>query len=266
MRLIVTTSRKPSANTSAEATRWAGTLGAAFVPRAGKSLAELVKQTAAEGALVISGREPRFVRPGDGVEYFFHPNMAKIRLHNIAAGRGDPMLTAMQLQPDDAVLDCTLGRGSDAVIASDALGERGRVVGLEIVPIIAELTRHGLRHYESGVAPLDAAMRRIQLHCADHRAYLAACEPGSFDVVYFDPIFTSPIEESPAMVPLRALADKSTVRPDTLRLARQVARRRVVIKNVAGSPLWRELGIHQFVKGSGSRIEYGVAEAETQEH
>jgi len=262
MRLVVTTSRKSSTATSAQAARWASTLGVPFVARAGRSLAELLHEASVPAALVISNREPRFVRPEDGLEYFFHPNMAKIRLHNIAAERGDPMLTAMALQPGDAVLDCTLGRGADAIVASHALGERGRVVGLEIVPIIAELTRHGLRHYESGIARLDAPMRRIQVHCADHRPYLAECAPGSFDVVYFDPIFTSPIEKSHAMIPLRALADKSAVTPDTVAQARRAARRRVVIKNVAGSPLWTELGIRHLVKGSSSRIEYGIVEAD----
>jgi hypothetical protein len=260
MRLIVTTSRKPSGEAGAEAVEWAERLAAPLVPRAGKSLAELAQEADAEGALVISRREPRYVRPGDGLEYFFHPNMAKVRLHNIAAGRGDPMLTAMELQPGEALLDCTLGRGSDAIVAAHALGQEGRIVGLEIVPLIAELTRHGLRCYESGVAELDALMRRIEVHCADHRSYLAECEPGAFDVVYFDPIFTSPVERSQAMIPLRALADKGTVTPETLARARRVARRRVVVKNVAGSPLWGELGIGTRVKGSGSRIEYGVIE------
>ncbi|MFQ5808903.1 MAG: class I SAM-dependent methyltransferase [Armatimonadota bacterium] len=262
MRLIVTTSRSLAADTQAEAARWAERLDAPVVPRAGKSLAELVQEVSAEAALVISGREPRFVRPGDGLEYFFHPNMAKIRLHNIVAGRGDPMLTAMALQPGDTVLDCTLGRGSDAIVASHVAGEAGRVVGLEIVPIIAALTRHGLRHYESGVARLDEPMRRIEVHCADYRPHLAGCEPGAFDVVYFDPIFTSPVEKSQSMIPLRALADKGTVTPDVLAVARRVARRRVVVKNVVGSRLWTELGIVQLVKGSSSRIEYGIVEAQ----
>ncbi|MGD8240734.1 MAG: class I SAM-dependent methyltransferase [Armatimonadota bacterium] len=262
MRIIVTTSRRPPPDTAADAVRWAERLGAPVAPRAGKSLAHLVQEASAEAALVVSGREPRFVRPGDGLEYFFHPNMAKLRLHNIVAGRRDPMLAAMDLKPGDTVLDCTLGRGSDAIVASHAAGEAGRVVGLEIVPIIAELTRHGLRHYESGVARLDEPMRRIQVHCADYRPHLAECELGAFDIVYFDPIFTSPVEKSQSMIPLRALADKDTVTPDALAVARRVARRRVVVKNVVGSPLWEELGIAQLVRGSGSRIEYGIVEAQ----
>ncbi len=261
MQLIVTTSRKASASASTEAAEWAQRLGAPFVPRADKSLPELVRESSAEAALVVSGNGPRLLRPRDGLDYFFHPNMAKLRLHNIAAGRGDPMLTAMELQPGNAVLDCTLGRASDAIIVSHTLGESGGVVGLEVVPVIAELTRHGLRHYESGISRLDEPMRRIQVHCADHRSYLAECEANAFDVVYFDPVFTRPIEKSQAMIPLRALADKGTVTPEALGLAQRVARRRVVIKNVLRSPLWEELGIQHFVKGSGSRIEYGVVDA-----
>jgi hypothetical protein len=168
------------------------------------------------------------------------------------------MVDAMELGAGDSVLDCTLGRASDAIVASFVAGPAGQVVGLEIIPVIAEVTRHGLQTYESGRAELDAAMRRIEVHRADHRTYLSDVRAGAFDVVYFDPVFTTAVMESDAMVPLRALADKGTVTPETLVEARRVARRRVVVKNIAGSPLWAELGIVHFVGGSGSRVEYGV--------
>ena len=51
MQLIVTTSRKASAGTSTEAAEWAQRLGAPFVPRADKSLPELVRESSAEAAL-----------------------------------------------------------------------------------------------------------------------------------------------------------------------------------------------------------------------
>lgn len=261
MRIVVTTSRKPTRELALLARDWAGRLGARVEPRAGRSLIQVTRDSGADAVLVVQPSGPRLLRPSEGIEYFFHPGMAKVRLHNISAGRSDPMVEAMRLRRGDSVLDCTLGRASDAIVASAVVGPTGRIVGVEIVPVIAELTRHGLQTYESGRADVDAAMRRIEVHCADHRSHLRESDADSFDVVYFDPVFTTPVLESDAMAPLRALADKSSVSRQTLAEALRVARRRVVIKNVAGSPLWKDLGITNIVRGSGSRVEYGVVDA-----
>lgn len=259
--MVVTTSRKASTGLEAEARQWAARLGADYVQRGGRSLAQLLSETGVPSVLVIGGQWPTYLWPERDVEYFFHPNMAKIRLSNLADGRGDPMVTAMDLGPGDAVLDCTLGRGSDAIIASCVVGATGTVVGLEAVPIIAELTRHGLANYSLDKPEVDAAMRRIQVHCHDHAEYLAQCRAKAFDVVYFDPVFTRPLLDSDAMAPLRAVARKDTLTTSTVNEARRVARRRVVVKDVVHSELWASLGIETVVRGGGSRIEYGIVDA-----
>lgn len=41
------------------------------------------------------------------------------------------MLRAAGLSEGDTFLDCTLGLGSDAIIASMAVGETGSVIGIE---------------------------------------------------------------------------------------------------------------------------------------
>jgi len=258
--MIVTTSRRASPSRGTEAKEWAARLGAAYVPRLGKSMAQLLGEVQVPAVLIIGEQWPIFMWPERDVEYFFHPNMAKIRLNNLADGRGDPMVTAMDLRRGDTVLDCTLGRGSDAIVASCVVGPEGRVVGLEVVPIILELTRHGLANYSFDKPQVDAALRRIEVHCVDHRDYLAGCQDAAFDIVYFDPIFTRPLLDSDAMAPLRALAAKDTVTIELLAEAKRVARRRVVIKDVIHSELWAGLGIDTIVRGGGSRIEFAVVE------
>lgn len=259
---VVTTSRKPDGELERDAGGWAERLQAPYAQRGNYSLASLMARAGVPAVLVVSRERPVFVWPERDVEYFFHPSMAKIRLQNLAAGRGDPMVTAMGLQEGLHVLDCTLGRASDAIVASHVVGPKGRVVGLEVVPMICYLTADGIQHHRSGRADLDAALRRIGVECADYRERLPKCESRSFDIVYFDPVFTRPLLDALPMAPLRELAAKGTVTPEVLQEARRVARKRVVIKDVVHSELWTDLGIEAVVRGSGSRTEYGVIEGE----
>ncbi len=256
--LVVTTSRKASTEQQHRARAWAERLAAAFAPRKGRSIAEVATGEHVTGVLVISDREPVYYEPRCQLEYFFHPNMAKVRIHNLKAGRGDPMVEAMQLSCGDTVLDCTLGRACDAIVTSWVVGNEGKVVGVERIPILAALTAHGLASYEIQPADVAAAMRRIEVHQADYHDVLAETPSASFDVVYFDPIFDQPLDGSRAMEPLRVLADQRPVDAAALREAQRVARRAVVVKQRRGSDYWEQLPFpFEIVAGGGSRIEYG---------
>ncbi len=256
--LAVTTSRKASTEQQDRARAWAERLAVPLVPRKGRSIAEVATDEDVTGVLVISDRDPVYYKPGRQLEYFFHPNMAKVRIHNLKAGRGDPMVEAMQLSGDDTVLDCTLGRGCDAIIASWVVGETGKVAGVERIPILAALTAHGLANYEIQPADVAAAMRRIEVHQADYHNVLVDADSASFDVVYFDPIFGQPLDGSRAMDLLRALADQHSVDAAALREAHRVARRAVVVKQPRGSSYWEQLPFcFEIVAGGASRVEYG---------
>jgi len=248
--------------TPPQAEQWARKLGGKVVPRQRWSLKELAEQHGAWGVLVLEADGVVFHVPAEGVSYFYHPGMARRRIKSIMKGFGDPMVTAMDLRPGDHVLDCTLGRGTDAIIASFVVGDAGRVVGVEAVPVLAALTEHGLRTLEVPQPELQEAMRRVEVVWSDNEEYLAQAEPRSFDVVYFDPLFDRPVEASSAMVPLRALAEKRPLRREVLEKARQVARRCVVVKQRRGTPLWEELPPDRVVAGRKSSVEYGVFAAE----
>ncbi len=257
--LVVTTSHKASAEQQERAEVWAERLSAPLVPRRGRSIAEVATDEDVSGVLVISDQDPVYYEPGRELEYFFHPNMAKVRIHNLKAGRGDPMVEAMQLSGGDSVLDCTLGRGCDAIVASWVVGAAGKVEGVERIPILVALTTHGLANYEIQPADVAAAMRRIEVHQADYHNTLADADSASLDIVYFDPIFDQPLASSPAMEPLRALADQHSVDATALHEAQRVARRAVVIKQRRGSDYWEQWPfLFNIVAGGGSRVEYGV--------
>jgi len=263
-RLIVTTSGRPREELIAQAREWAERLEAPVVPRCGSGsspmgLAKLAAAHGVQGVLVITPAHPVYCEPATGLEYFFHPGMAKPRVHNCKRGDEDPMLQAMRLQAGDSVLDCTLGRATDAVVAAWKAGPEGRVVGYEKSRVLAELTRHGLAHYVDTSRELTALLRRIEGHWGDYNLVLPALPQGAYDVVYFDPIFDQPLELSHAMAPLRVLADCSPLSPAAVAQARRVARRCVVIKQRRGTALWNQYGVTEIISGGGSaRVEYGV--------
>src|SRR5512138_2034020 len=101
----------------------------------------------------------------------------------------DTFLEAAGIEDGDAVLDCTLGLGADALVAAVAAGPRGRVVGVEASPALAAWVGEGLRRLD------DEAAARIEVRAADHAALLAALPDRSFDVVVFDPMFRHPRAE-----------------------------------------------------------------------
>lgn len=255
--LVVTTSGRPTPELVRQAQAWAERLGVPYVPRE-TGLARLVDAQGVDGALVITPERPVYQEPASGVRYFFHPGMVKARLHNCTRGHDDPMLQAMALEPGQSVLDCTLGRASDAILAAWRVGPEGRVVGLEKSRLLAELTTDGLAHYEEPSPRLTQLLRRIEAHCADHQLVLPTLDSDSFDVVYFDPIFDRPLLASAAMAPLRALADPGVLTPEAIREGRRVARRRVVVKQRKGSELWSDLQPDEIVSGGAAKIEYGV--------
>lgn len=255
--LVITTSLRAGPELLARAEEFSRWLDAPVVSRPG-SLAALCAEHGVQGVLVVGGNRVTYHEPGSGLQYFYHPGMVKVRLHSQKRGDPDPMITAMGLGPGDSVLDCTLGRASDGIFCSWIVGETGRVLGLEVSPVLAALTRDAIAHHTDPSRSLTAALRRIECECADYNDYLRTCAPCSWDVVYFDPIFHEPLATSPAMEPLRALGDPAPLSPAAVQEACRVARRRVVIKQRKGTPLWAELGLTEFVSSPKSPVEYGV--------
>ena len=255
---VVTTSRNPDDHEAERARRWAARVGGDFVPRAERSLRRICEDEEAEAVLTVTSERVGLIIPGEDTEYFFHPSMARTRIRNIRVGGGDPMVNAMALQPGDSVLDCTLGRATDAIVASYVVGERGRVVGYEAHPLIAALTIHGLGNYEIRGKGVQDAMRRIEARHGDCEAVLPEMETGAFDVVYFDPFFEQMVERSQSMQPLRRIGVHRALSPETFEQARRVAERCVIVKRRRGQDIARLDEPAEIVGGGGSRVEYVV--------
>ncbi|RJX17008.1 MAG: hypothetical protein C4570_08770 [Ammonifex sp.] len=261
MRVVVTTSLGAGPDTRAQAPALAHRLGTVYVQRMDRSLEDLFADFRVEGVVVVGRqRAGLFHRGPEGTaHFFFHPGTAVLRIKNILSGKPDQMIQAMGLQPGDAVLDCTLGLGADAVVAGCAVGAEGRVVGVEKVAPVAVVVEYGLQKYASRADPLTgAAMRRIQVVAADHLDFLRQAPAESFDVVYFDPFFRVSVKGADQLVPLRVTGDLNSLTTEAVEEACRVARRRVVVKERRGSKEFARLGFNQVIGGRYARVAYGV--------
>lgn len=263
---VVTTALDPTPDQRDRARRLARELKVPFVERRRKGLSHLAEAPTLRlpGFAAVSAR-PVVVVERSGLAVWvgetrlvYHPGMALHRLRQLERGLSDPMLEAMALEGGETVIDATLGLGSDALVAAYAVGEAGKVVGLEAVAILAVLVREGLKSYPWPQADYREAADRIEVRIDDHLRFLEGAQPGSADVVYFDAMFERPLSGSASMVAWRRLARPGAVLPQALALARRVARRRVVVKDRRDSARLDQLGPPQRLGGRSSRVVYGV--------
>ncbi|MCL6609947.1 MAG: class I SAM-dependent methyltransferase [Peptococcaceae bacterium] len=236
----------------------AGRLNVPYLPRNGRSVEDMIRAEGLHGLVAVGKKRISCVYPGG--EFFFHPGMAKLRIKEILSGKNDQMIKALDLSPGDSLLDCTLGLGSDAIVAS-FVSKSGEITGLESSPVIWLIVREGLSTYGDGTDDdLVRAMRRIRVICADYNQYLKLLPDRSVDVIYFDPMFRVPGKKSCAMEAMRPLADPSPLSPEALGEAIRVARRRVVVKEAKDSREFSRLGIDHISGGKYSPVAYGIIE------
>lgn len=257
MSSAVTTTLHPEISVLEKAAQAARDLLWPCIPREKNSLEKILRQNNLHGLLVI-GKHKNIYTDGR-TDLFFHPGMAKLRIKEILAGKTDQMIKAMDLQPGDVVLDCTLGLAADAIVAAFVVGETGSVTGLESSSLLVWLVKDGQATYQDKEMPhLNLALRRIKVQTADHLTYLSALPPQSVDVVYFDPMFRHPLQRSSSMLPVRRLADHRPVSPEAIREALRVARKRVVLKETRNSGEFERLGFHEVSGGKYAPVTFGI--------
>jgi hypothetical protein len=255
--VIVTTSYHPSAEQIAKAHGFAEELGCRYVDRQGNSLRKLRDKHAAESILLVTGEALQCISDPDKQPIFFHPSMAHVRVQRLVRGEPDTLVTAADAEPGDIVVDCTAGLASDSIVFAHAVGDEGRVIAIDSQPVICTLLREGLRCYRSDVDALNKAMRRIEIVCADHLDYLRRMPDKSADIVYFDPMFRHPVEQSDSISPLRVFANPNALSEASVTEAKRVARKRVVMKEGRRSGEFARLGFG-IVIPSGTKLAYGV--------
>ncbi|MEK3934538.1 class I SAM-dependent methyltransferase [Sporosarcina sp. FSL W7-1349] len=255
MSTIITTGGRPDEVSLELALAASQALGYPFVERRKASVAGLQQRYGSHVLVAGKGRFELF-RIGMDKPFFFHPNTAVFRLKRLARGERDPMIEAAGLKAGDSFLDCTLGLASDSIVASYITGETGQVTGIEADRDVAYLTERGLRAFPTDDDGLREAMSRIDVLHSDALAYLQTQPDDSWDVVYLDPMFHTPIEESSNFTPLREVGVHSPLTDAWWNEALRVSRRRVVVKDRYDSAVFEQFSLER-VKRPNTKFHFG---------
>lgn len=208
----------------------AGRIGWEYTGREG--LKERVKDALLADVLVFGSDGVRLSRYAEGLKkasFRFHPSTAPLRIGNLLKGGSDVMAGAMGLGDGDSVLDCTMGIGSDAIVASFVVGCRGSVKALEASEEIFTAVDMGMREYR-GDARIEGAISRILRSRESYRKALMGMPDGSFDIVYMDPMFQTKVSSANPIDAIRTWACGDYPSREDLLEAARVARRRFVMK------------------------------------
>jgi len=252
MRALVTTA--PSGNHD-EAEELARRFQLVAEPRGGRLVPDLLAAARGAPVLVLAGTSADLF---DGERSFrASTGMGFLRLVRAQKGEHDPLVKAAELKPGDRVLDATLGLAQDALVAAEAT--QAAVVGLEASPVLAAFAVAALRRLPAEAGP---AAARIEVRCADHRAALRELPSRSFDVVLLDPMFRDAQQSNPLFDLLRRHGEHGTLEADTLREARRVARRGVLVKDAAPGTELTRLDLVPLPSRRTAHIVFGWAPAE----
>lgn len=258
MSLIITTAGRPDEQSAAFLQQAAERLQAPVVERKKRSISKM--QDIYQSDVLVAGKDRySFYKRGSEEPFFFHPNSATYRLRRIQKGEQDPLLEATGLKAGDSFLDCTLGLGSDAIIAASRVGPEGSVEGVEADPVIAFLTDIGLRSFPIDFPLLQEAMGRVHVIHSEAVDFLKSCSDQSYDVVFLDPMFTTPIEESSNFESLRDIGVADSLTEEWVTEALRACRRRVVLKDHFQSPMFERFGFRQQIRVN-TKVHYGVLE------
>ncbi len=249
---IITTSQSLTPDLENTALKLSEELNVPYINRNKKSLTQITNNP----FVLVVTRQKLILKTPSG-DFFFHPNMAQLRIKNLREGKKDFMVEAAALKKGDSFIDCTLGLGSDALVASYVTGREGEVVGIESIPVIALLTEMGFLQYPWPNERMRITAKHIKVMRMNHLEFLRTLPDRSFDVVYFDPMFRIPISTSKGISPLREICDANPMNFEAIIEAKRIARKRVVLKETRYSPEFERLGFDHFIGGTYSDFGYG---------
>ncbi|WP_026674202.1 class I SAM-dependent methyltransferase [Alkalihalobacterium bogoriense] len=248
--MIVTTAMKTALKYKERAQQIANELGCCYIDRRDRSMQTLYT---AYGTDVLIVSDKLFYYNTESQEpFFFHPNSAMYRIKRLMNGETDPFIEASSLTSGQSVLDCTLGLGSDSIVASYVVGEQGHVTAIEGNPMIAYLVKQGLPSFEVAHPGIKKAMERVDVIHRDSRDLLKEYPDDCFDVVYFDPMFEQSNLESDGISVLKSMAIHDTLNIETIEQAKRVAKRKVVLKDHWKSNRFDQFGFTVIKRKSAS--------------
>lgn len=257
--MFMTTAGRTDKETIQRAQALACQLDIPFVARRKRSVKAMQEAENGGDCIVYGKNRLELYRFEEEAPFFFHPNLAMVRIKRMINGESDPYLVAGEITVGSSVLDCTLGLGADAIVASFQVGQSGKVVALEDNQFIAFLVSRGMNTWEDGEDDIIQAMRRVEIKQVHHYEALTQMADNSFDVVYFDPMFEESIMESDGIRTLTHFAVARPLTEEIIHEAKRVARKRVVLKDHFRSLRFEQLGF-TVLKRKTSKFHYGFIE------
>ncbi|WP_432358804.1 class I SAM-dependent methyltransferase [Sporosarcina sp. UB5] len=244
---VITTAGRPDTLTFELAEIASQALGFPVIERKKRSVLRIQREYDAD--VLVAGKDRyELYRKGMEDPLFFHPNSAAFRFKRMLKGEIDPLIEASALTEGDTFLDCTLGLASDSIIASYVIGRNGRCVGLEADPAVAFLVKQGLRKFPVSSEELADSMSRINVIQTEAVEFLANQPDNSWDVVYIDPMFHAPIEESLNFKPLRQAGVHTSLSEKWMEEAFRVCIRRVVVKERFDSVVFDQFNMERKIR------------------
>ncbi|WP_418198853.1 class I SAM-dependent methyltransferase [Alkalihalobacterium sp. APHAB7] len=260
--VYITTALKHNEKLVEKAKKISIDMNASFINREDKPIEALVEELGDD--ILVVGKEKLFYYSIHSTEpFFFHPNSAMFRFKRLQKDGYDPFIEVSQLKEGMTLLDCTLGLGSDAIIAQSVVGSSGKVVGIEESRPIAYIVNEGLKFWDSGNNLFNQAMRSIKVIHGNHLDHLRSLEDNSYDVIYFDPMFEADLETSQGLTPLKSLAWYHPITIETIEEAKRVARQRIVFKDHWKSDRFAKFDF-DVIKRRTSRFHFGYYELNNQ--
>lgn len=229
-----------------------------FVSRQKQSI-EKLQEIEQDSCIVIGKDRFELFQLGEKEPFFFHPNSAMFRLKRLMDGGHDPFVEAAKLKKGMKVLDCTLGIGSDSIVASFVVGPAGAVVGVEANEYLAYLVRKGLKSWTTKSRQMNEAMSRIQVIHASHLSYLKQLSSESFDCVYFDPMFEEHLTKSAGISALSKLASYETFSDEVIHEALRVAKKRIILKDHFRSRRFEQFDF-SVIRRKSAKFHFGIIE------
>ena len=257
--MIITTSQKASPTIKKETIELANLLGLSYVERHKKPISELFL---VDNPIAVVSNKKLTIHFNEDQEHSFHLSMAQLRILRLERNEDDHLVKAIEVLTQESsksisIVDCTLGIGSDSIVMAYAF-PNACITALEASYPIWLSTWFGLRHYEHTNASVTDALRRIEaIHC-DFESYLSDLPDKSMDILYFDPMFEVPIEESPQFKPLRGHTFEGAIKRNVIEEAKRVSRLGFIIKERPFSSVFKEFPPTQWMGGKYSRIGYGI--------
>ena len=260
MNVFVTTVEKTNESLNQKAFIIAEQLGIPYRERRKRTIKQLLGLYQ-QPCLVIGKEKVELYDLHGSDPLFFHPNMAAIRIKRIEKGEDDPFVRATGLCEGMSILDCTLGMGADALVASYVIGCSGNITSLEVNPFVYFVIRDGLQSYPFKRDQMADAAKRINAVNIDYLTFLKNADDRSFDVVYFDPMFTESVAESTGIQSLGSFASYQDLTKEAIDEAKRVAKKRIILKDYFKSDRFAKFGF-QVEKRKTAKFHFGVIELE----